>query len=268
MAKKVKKTQKKAAVSKKPATKPKAKVSAPKASKNNVKTAKPAKAAAPKPTAKVAASKASASKTPLPKVAKAEPLKKGPAPKAETAAKKSDKKSKDNLKKDQLGFDDGYEDNFDDEVAQYEDLKTKTPEQMEELRALLGEDTDDEVEIALRDAEGRLYCRMRECDELSLVDGYCRFHYLKLWKKIQLRKKILTDGKLEKYIEELTLRYPDKYIEMIRDDLKSEKHFLAAIQELEIEDVNEEAVESDEDQGLLEEVRGIQTIGDTDDDSF
>jgi hypothetical protein len=260
MAKKVKTPPKKAAASKKPATKAKAKVSAPKASKSNVKTAKPAKVAAPKVTAKAATPKATAAKTPV----KGELAKKGPAP---IAAKKSDKKSKDD-KKEQLGFDDGYEDNFDDEVAQYEDLKTKTPEQMEELRALLGEDGGEEVEIALRDAEGRLYCKMRECDELSLVDGYCRFHYLKLWKKIQLRKKILTDGKLEKYIEELTLRYPDKYIEMIRDDLKSEKHFLAAIQELEIEDVNEEATENDEDQGLLEEVRGIQTVGDTDDDSF
>jgi hypothetical protein len=253
MAKKTKTVNKKAAVSKKPATKAKPKVVAKKASKLIVKTTKQAKPTA----AKVAA------KTVTPKtLAKAEPIKKG-AP----VAKKGDKKSKDD-KKDQLGFDDGYEDNFDDEVAQYEDLKTKTPEQMEELRALLGEDGEDEVEIALRDAEGRLYCKMRECDELSLVDGYCRFHYLKLWKKIQLRKKILTDGKLEKYIEELTLRYPDKYIEMIRDDLKSEKHFLAAIQELEIEDVNEEAAENDEDQGLLEEVRGIQTVGDTDDDSF
>lgn len=257
MAKKVKKTQKKAALSnkpaKKPATKPKAKVAAPKASKTPVKTTKPAKTAAPKVTAKVP-------ETPKTKAAAS----KGPKEAVKVLPKKVDKKLE---KKDLIPFDD-YEDNFDDEVAQYEDIKTKTPEQMEELRALLGEDGGEEVEIALRDAEGRLYCRMRECDELSLVDGYCRFHYLKLWKKIQLRKKILTDGKLEKYIEELTLRYPDKYIEMIRDDLKSEKHFLAAIQELEIEDVNEEAVETDEDQGLLEEVRGVQTIGDTDDDSF
>src|SRR5690606_16481447 len=143
------------------------------------------------------------------------------------------------------------------------------PEQMEELRALLGEsDSGEEVEIALRDAEGRLYCKVRDCDELSLVDGYCRFHYLKLWKKIQLRRKILSDGKLEKYIEELTLRYPDKYIEMIREDLKSEKHFLAAIQELEIEDLNDDIGDGDDDQGLMDEVRGMQTAGDGDDDSY
>ena len=43
---------------------------------------------------------------------------------------------------------------------------------------------------------------------------------------------ILADGKLDKYIEELTRRYPDKYVEIIRKDLKSEKDFTGAIQEL------------------------------------
>lgn len=257
MAKSSKKPVKKAAPSKKPVSKAKTKGAAP---KNNVKAAKPVKlekVKAPKAQAKVKAPKVKALKETSPKT---EAAKKAPKALEKVAPVKVDKKAK------KEEFD--YEDNFDDEVAQYEDLKTKTPEQMEELRTLLGEPDIEEVEIALRDAEGRLYCKMRECDELSIADGYCRFHYLKLWKKIQLRKKILTDGKLEKYIEELTLRYPDKYIEMIREDLKSEKHFLAAIQELEIEDGNEESTESDDDQGLLDEVRGIQTVGDTDDDPF
>lgn len=247
------KTAKKAAPKAKVAAKP-AKGATPKAAaaKAPVKTAKPAKA--PKATKETPAKVEAAKKSP-------KTVEKAAAP----APKKADKKAK----KDDLGFDDDFNDNFDDEVAQYEDLKTKTPEQMEELRALLGEaDSGDEVEIALRDAEGRLYCRVRDCDELSLVDSYCRYHYLKMWKKIQLRKKILTDGKLEKYIEELTLRYPDKYIEMIREDLRSEKHFLAAIQELEIEDMNEEINEGDDDQGLMDEVRGMQTAGDGDDDTF
>lgn len=262
MAKAKKDPKKKAAASKKAASKAKVAAKPAKgatakttASKKPVKSAKAPAAAKP---VKGAAPKAAAPKTSPKDVVKEVAPKAAKAPKVDKKAKKDD-----------LGYDDDFNDNFDDEVAQYEDLKTKTPEQMEELRALLGEsDGDGEVEIALRDAEGRLYCKMRECDELSIVDGYCRFHYLKLWKKIQLRKKILTDGKLEKYIEELTLRYPDKYIEMIRDDLKSEKHFLAAIQELEIEDVDVDQSENDEDQGLMDEVRGLQTAGDGDDDSF
>jgi hypothetical protein len=235
MAKPTKKPVKKAAPSKKPIseakTKAKAKAAAP---KNNVKAVKSTKAAAKtasKPATKSAVkAETKASKKTSPKTEAAKKVSNA-VEKTAVPAKAAKKSKKEDLN--------DFDDNFDDEVAQYEDLKTKTPEQMEELRALLGEPDIEEVEIALRDSEGRLYCKMRDCDELSIADGYCRFHYLKLWKRIQLRKKILTDGKLEKYIEELTLRYPDKYIEMIREDLKSEKHFLAAIQELEIEDGNE-----------------------------
>lgn len=251
---KAKKDPKKKAASKAATRKP-AKKTAVKAKKAE----KPAKKAASKATKAKAAVKSPKS----PKTV--ESTKKSPKTVEKAAApKKIDKKAK----KEEVEIED-FSDDFEDEVVQYEDLKNKTPEQMEELRALLGEsDSGEEVEIALRDAEGRLYCKVRDCDELSLVDGYCRFHYLKLWKKIQLRRKILSDGKLEKYIEELTLRYPDKYIEMIREDLKSEKHFLAAIQELEIEDLNDDIGDGDDDQGLMDEVRGMQTAGDGDDDSY
>ncbi len=132
--------------------------------------------------------------------------------------------------------------------------------EVEELEALLKEDEANDIE--LRDAEGRLYCKVRDCDELSAVDGYCRFHYLRLWKKIQLRKKILAGGKLDMYIEELTQRYPDKFVEMIRNDLRTEKDFLAAIHELDIDESSLDA-EAEEDQGLMDEVRGIATPEDT-----
>ncbi len=68
------------------------------------------------------------------------------------------------------------------------------------------------------------------------------------------------DGKLERYVEELTARYPDKFLEMIRKDLRSEKDFLAAIAELEIdESANESEFEEDEAQNYVDEMRGIST---------
>jgi hypothetical protein len=88
------------------------------------------------------------------------------------------------------------------------------------------------------------------------------------WKKIQLRKKILDDGKLQKYIEELTARYPDKYIEMIRKDLKTEKDFIAAIQELDIDESSNEEGFEDEAQSLLDEVRGVARPKKSDDDDY
>ena len=96
-------------------------------------------------------------------------------------------------------------------------------------------------------------------DQLAIVDAYCRYHYLLFWKKIQVRKKILTEGKLQKYIEDLTARYPDKFLEILRKDLRSEKDFLAAIMELELDEGSGEDsnYEEEEDRSFIDEVRGV-----------
>jgi hypothetical protein len=114
-----------------------------------------------------------------------------------------------------------------------------------------------EEEIVLLDAEGRRYCRVKDCDQAAMVEGYCRYHYLLFWKNIQIRKKILTEGKLERYIEELTARYPDKYLDMLKKDLRSEKEFMAAIAELEIDEAAVDGEFEDEAQNYLDEVRGM-----------
>ncbi|MGE0764211.1 MAG: hypothetical protein AB7N80_13095 [Bdellovibrionales bacterium] len=123
-------------------------------------------------------------------------------------------------------------------------------------------------EVVLTDAEGRRYCRVKDCDQLAMVDTYCRYHYLLYWKRIQVRKKILTEGKLERYIEELTARYPDKFLDMLRKDLRSEKEFVAAIQELEIDESQGENEFEEESENFIEEVRGISSepASTTDDD--
>lgn len=122
-------------------------------------------------------------------------------------------------------------------------------------------------EIILTDAEGRRLCKVPNCDQVSTVEGYCRYHYLLFWKRIQVRKKILSEGKLEKYIEELTSRYPMKYLEMLKKDLRNHQDFLSAIQELEIDDSSNENEFEDEAQNFIDEVRGISgTEGESDDE--
>ncbi len=122
-------------------------------------------------------------------------------------------------------------------------------------------------EVILTDAEGRRYCRVKDCDQVANVEAYCRYHYLLYWKNIQNRKKILSEGKLERYIEELTARYPDKYLELLRKDLRSEKDFMAAIQELEIDDSSADT--EFEDESYLDEVRGMSADAGADrDDEF
>lgn len=177
--------------------------------------------------------------------------------------KKKDKKSKD-----------GFEMEEDDLLASDEELGSEEIPDLSEFdeheaeEADLQEDDSDESslttearssddEIVLTDAEGRRYCRVRDCDQISAVEGYCRYHYLLLWKKIQVRRKILADGKLERYVDELTSRYPDKFLEMIRKDLRTEKDFLGAIAELEIDESAVDNEFEDEAQSYVDEIRGI-----------
>lgn len=120
----------------------------------------------------------------------------------------------------------------------------------------------------LTDAEGRPYCKIKDCDQIATVDGYCRYHYLLLWKRIQVRRRILLDGKLERYVEELTSRYPDKFLDVIRKDLLNEKNFLAAITELEIDESSNESDFDDEDTQAIEEVRSFSDTSLIGDDDF
>ncbi len=124
-------------------------------------------------------------------------------------------------------------------------------------------------EVVLTDAEGRRYCRATDCDQIGIVDGYCRFHYLLYWKKIQNRKRILADGKLERYIEELTSRYTDKFVELLRKDTRTEKDFLGALQELDLDDsASATANEEDEAKTYIEEISGVAAPEARDDEGF
>lgn len=198
-----------------------------------------------------------------PAESKASALKSGPAP-TKTADKKSSKLKSKKTENKEDDFDADLEsDGFgDSEIAEYEeDLKAvEEIDDIEEGDIETDDDSDDrDEEVYLTDSEGRRLCRVRDCDQVSTVDGYCRYHYLLLWKKIQIRKSILLDGKLEKYILDLTSRYPDKYLEAIKKDLRSEKDFLSAIQELEIDEsaLNEMDNQEEEAQTFAEEFRGI-----------
>ncbi len=140
-------------------------------------------------------------------------------------------------------------------------LQAKGVEVFEESTTEIRVEVKAVKDVILTDAEGRILCRVKDCDQPSVVEGYCRYHYLFFWKKIQNRKKILSEGKLEQYIEELTSRYPLKFLELIRKDLSSEPDFMSAIQELDIDEASTD-VDSFEDENFMEEVRGIGS-GDT-----
>jgi hypothetical protein len=99
-------------------------------------------------------------------------------------------------------------------------------------------------------------CREVACENLATTGGYCRMHYIKNWKKIQRKGLILREKKLNQYIEELVAKYPDKYIEAIRQDLANDKDFAKVIHDLDLdESVDEFDVEGDNDDNLIDNIK-------------
>jgi hypothetical protein len=88
----------------------------------------------------------------------------------------------------------------------------------------------------IANAHNEKMCRETGCENPATTKGYCRLDYIKNWKKIKRKEMILKEGKLNQYIEELVSKYPDKYIDVIRQDLSSEVNFNKVIHDLELDE--------------------------------
>ena len=111
-------------------------------------------------------------------------------------------------------------------------------------------------------------CRETGCENAATTKGYCRLDYIKNWKKIKRKEMILKEGKLNQYIEELVSKYPDKYIDVIRQDLSTEVNFTKVIHDLELdESIDDLDYDSDSIDSLIGSVSKSSDTG-FDDDEF
>lgn len=108
-------------------------------------------------------------------------------------------------------------------------------------------------------AEGSLAkknrCREPGCDHDFSLQGYCRLHYIKNWRRIKRKESILASGQLNNYVEELVSKYPDKYLDVIRQDLASEKEWSKAVVDLELEGSDEDGAQEEDIDAAAEGVR-------------
>lgn len=108
-------------------------------------------------------------------------------------------------------------------------------------------------------------CREIACDSSSSTAGYCRLHYIKNWKKIKRKELILREKKLNQYIEELVSKYPDKYIEAIKQDLSDETAFSKVIYDLELDEgVDDIPADDEADEAIIDNIKREFDDGDTD----
>src|SRR3989344_3649145 len=66
-------------------------------------------------------------------------------------------------------------------------------------------------------------CKEADCHNAQTTGGFCRLHYLKNWKKIQTEKKKKAAKNLNRYVESILKRYPDRYVEVIKKEIRSKK---------------------------------------------
>lgn len=104
-------------------------------------------------------------------------------------------------------------------------------------------------------------CREPGCDHEASLLGYCRMHYIKNWRRIKRKESILASGQLNNYVEELVNKYPDKYLDVIRQDLATEKEWSKVVLDLELEGTDEDAASEDEMDSAAEGVRPATSGG-------
>lgn len=126
-------------------------------------------------------------------------------------------------------------------VAKAKGKETKGKKSKEEVRAQL--------------APGKRRCREPGCDNEALLAAYCRLHYIKNWRRVKRKEAILATGQLNNYVEELVNKYPDKYLDVIRQDLASEKDWAKVVIDLELESSEEEAAGEEDIEAVAEGVR-------------
>ncbi|PIR26002.1 MAG: hypothetical protein COX62_01810 [Deltaproteobacteria bacterium CG_4_10_14_0_2_um_filter_43_8] len=66
-------------------------------------------------------------------------------------------------------------------------------------------------------------CKFKDCLDAATTEGYCRLHYLVLWRKLKEKKKKSAAKKLNQYVEYMMKGNPGKYVDAIKKDIRSDK---------------------------------------------
>lgn len=64
-------------------------------------------------------------------------------------------------------------------------------------------------------------CKGKNCKDAATAQGYCRLHYLKNWKQLREEKQKKSAQKLNRYIEFILKKHPDRYVEVVRQNLNT-----------------------------------------------
>lgn len=79
-------------------------------------------------------------------------------------------------------------------------------------------------------------CKEDQCANQQTTAGFCRLHYLQNWKKIRTEKKKKVSKSLERYIQNVLRKDPDRANVQIKKNLKNEGGMAKAVDDIIKED--------------------------------
>ncbi len=79
-------------------------------------------------------------------------------------------------------------------------------------------------------------CKEEDCSNQQTTLGYCRLHYLKNWRTIRTVKQQKNSKELNRYVDNILKRNPDKGVQALKENLKDEYQFEQSINEYLYED--------------------------------
>ncbi|MCB1214099.1 MAG: hypothetical protein KDK66_01360 [Deltaproteobacteria bacterium] len=74
-------------------------------------------------------------------------------------------------------------------------------------------------------------CKEEDCANQQTTAGFCRLHYLKNWKKIRTEKKKKAAKGIERYIQSVLRKDPDRASLQLKKSLKDETRLNRAVDE-------------------------------------
>ncbi|NBX76742.1 MAG: hypothetical protein EBQ92_09325 [Proteobacteria bacterium] len=78
-------------------------------------------------------------------------------------------------------------------------------------------------------------CSAPSCKKEASTHGYCRLHYISNWKHIRFNEKVKAERRLNAYVDRIAKKYPQDFLEKIKETLEDEKKFKEMVSELDIE---------------------------------
>ncbi len=102
-------------------------------------------------------------------------------------------------------------------------------------------------------------CKEEGCHNSATTEGYCRLHYLRNWKRLRDEKRKRQAKRLNRYIEGVMREHPDRYVEIIKKELRS-PDFVRSVDEAAGAERSEELLFDDAtyDEEVDELIRGLK----------